>query len=50
MLFVDSNGVSYLPVCVYMPSRGSSSACSDYLNTLACELQGFIASHHYDVN
>ena len=24
------------------------SACSDYLNTLS-ELQGFIASHHYDV-
>ena len=48
VLFVDSNGVSYLLVCVYMPSRGSSSACSDYLNTPG-ELQGFIASHHYDV-
>ena len=48
VLFVDFNGVSYLLVCVYMPSRGSSSACSDYLNTLG-ELQGFIASHHYDV-
>ena len=45
--FVDSCGLSCLFVCVYMPTRGSYSS-SDYMNTLG-ELQGFIASHHFDI-
>ena len=39
---VDSSGLSYLFVCVCLPSF------SDYLNTLG-ELHGFIASQAHDV-
>ena len=46
--FVDSCGLSHLLLCVYLPARGSSTASSEYLNTLG-ELQGFIASQHFDV-
>ena len=45
---VDSCGLSCLLVCVYMPARSSSTASSEYLNTLG-ELQGFITSQHFDV-
>ena len=41
-------GLSRLLLCVYLPARGSSRASSEYLNTLG-ELQGFIASQHFDV-
>ena len=37
----DSSGVSYLLICVYMPSDCGTASYSDYLNTL-CELEGFI--------
>ena len=46
--FVDSSGLSYLFVCVYLPARGSSSSFSNYLNTLG-EFHGFIASQAQDV-
>ena len=38
--FVDSCGLSHLLLCVNLPARGSSTASSEYLNTLG-ELQGF---------
>ena len=37
----DSSGVSYLLICVYMPSDCGSASYSEYLNTLG-ELEGFI--------
>jgi TM2 domain-containing membrane protein YozV len=46
--FVDSCGLSCLLICVYMPARSSSTASSEYLNTLG-ELQGFVTSQHFDV-
>ena len=45
---MDSCGLSHLLFCVYLPACGSSTASSEYLNTLG-ELQGFIASQHFDV-
>ena len=45
----DSSGLSYLLVCVYMPTYYDSDSCCLYLNTLG-ELEGFIASHSCDVN
>ena len=45
----DSSGVSYLLICVYMPSDCGSASYSEYLNTLG-ELEGFIFSHSCDVN
>ena len=45
----DSSGVSYLLICVYMPSDCGIASYSEYLNTLG-ELDGFIFSHSCDVN
>ena len=46
--FRDSTGLSFLFVCVYMPSSSCPSSYTEYLNTLG-ELEGFIYSHHCDV-
>jgi hypothetical protein len=45
---VDSNTISYLVVCVYMPGYINSSSHIDYLNTIG-ELKGFLDVHNYDV-
>ena len=45
---IDSGGVSYLFVSVYMPNAFQNTAISDYLSTLG-ELQSFITSHCCDV-
>ena len=43
---VDSNAISYLVVCVYMPGYINSSSHLDYLNTIG-ELQGFLDVQNY---
>ena len=45
---IDSCGVSYLFVSVYMPNAFQNTAISDYLSTLG-ELQSFITCHCCDV-
>ena len=45
----DSSGLSYILVCVYMPTYYDSDSCCSYLNILG-EFEGFIASHACDVN
>ena len=46
---IDSCGVSYLLVCVYMPSDLHLSAYCDYIQILG-ELEVFISMHNCDVN